>query len=258
MLRRRSIATVSVIVGALGGCATGPGEHGSSGETPADDQPLDLAIDALDIVHGALRLTATMVDGAADLSVRLGGSCEHREVGGGLSTPSTLVWSLGDSEVAEAIGCGLAVRARLRDRDGSVNKVANLDVTVDVAAEADNPEDGPQLQTFLTSELGLYVVFAPVTRRARLITGDSILEGAWVDSEHGGPAGGDDSRQFVVPWVDFARSVLRRRPLHLDGSSFVTSLSVGGTSLPGEPPESGPSTQDPAENATPEELPEEG
>jgi hypothetical protein len=257
MIRRRSLAMVSAIVGALSGCATGPGEHGPPGETSVEDQPLDMAIDALDIVHGALRLTATMVDGAADLSVRLGGSCDHREVGGGLSTPSTLVWSLGDSEVAEAIGCGLVVRARLRDGDRSVNKVAQLEVAVDMTAEADNAEDGPQLQTFLMSEFGLQVVFAPVARGARLITGDSILEAARAESEEVEPAADDDTRQFVVPWIDFARSVLRRRPLQLDGSSFVTSLSVGGTSLQGERPDSHTPPQEPGEIAS-EDLPEEG
>jgi hypothetical protein len=253
---RRSLATVSLIVGALGGCATRPGEPDLSEEPPAEDQPLDIAVDSLDIVHGALRLSATMVDGAADLSVRLGGTCEHREVGGGLSTRSTLVWSLSDHDVAEAIGCGLLVRTHVRDPTRYVNKVAELEVTVEMAADVDNAEDGPQLQSLMTSEPGISVMFAPVTRGARLVTGDSILQAAQPESEEA-PAASGDTRQFLVPRIDFARSVLRKRPLHLDGSSFVTSLSVGGTSLENEPSAAAPSTQDPDENA-PEPPPEEG
>jgi hypothetical protein len=249
---RRSLATVSLVVGALAGCAARPEVLDPSEETPAEDQPLDIAIDALDIVHGALRLSATMVDGAADLSVRLGGDCEHREVGGGLSTRSTLVWSLSDHDVAEAIACGLVVRARVRDPTRYVNKVAELEVAVDMAADADNAEDGPQLQGLTMSESGIGVAFAPVTRSARLITGDSILQAVQPESEDDELAA-SDARQFIVPRIDFARSVLRRRPLNLDGSSFVPSLSVGGTSIESEPSGSNPSPQEPAENA-----PEEG
>lgn len=249
---RRSIATVSLVVGALGGCAARPEVPDPSQETPAEDQPLDIAIDALDIVHGALRLSATMVDGAADSSVRLGGDCEHREVGGGLSTRSTLVWSLGDRDVAEAIACGLVVRARVRDPTRYVNKVAELQVEVDMGADVDNAEDGPQLQGLTMSESGIGVVFSAVTRGARLITGDSILQAVPPEPQDDDLAAGD-ARQFMVPRIDFARSVLRRRPVHVEGSSFVTSLSVGGTSIESEPPGSNPSPPGPAENA-----PEEG
>ncbi len=166
----------------------------------------------------------------------MGRAAEHREVGGGLSTLSTFVWAIGDNDVAEALGCGLLVRARVRDGARHVNKVAELAVTVDVAAQdPENPEDGPQLQTVTMSETGVSVVFAPVTRSAHLTTGDSILEAAAPESEETDAAPGDDTGRFTVPCIDFARSVLRGRPLYLAGSSFATSLSVGGTSLQGEP-----------------------
>jgi hypothetical protein len=228
---RGSLATGSLIVCAMGGCAAHPGEE----ELPAKDQPLDISVDSLDVVHGALRVGATMVDGAADVSVRLGGDCEHREVGGGLSTLSTLVWALGDNDVAEAIGCGLVVRARVRDGVRSVNKVAELGVAVEMVAEEENAEDGPRLQTVATSEIGVSVVFASVARGARLTTGDSILEAAPPESEEKLPGASDDTGRFTVPRIDVARSILRGRPLYLDGSSFAISLSVGGTSLRGEP-----------------------
>ena len=138
---RGSFATMSLCVGALSGCAARAGAAETA--APVEDQPLGITVDALDVVHGALRISATMVDGAADVSVRLGGDCEPREVGGGLSTLSTLVWSLGDREVAAAIGCGLAVRARVRDGADWVNKVGELAVAVDLAAqEGQNPTTG--------------------------------------------------------------------------------------------------------------------
>jgi len=233
---RGALATLSLIVGAAG-CAAPAGDDPPE-EAPAADQPLDLTIDSLDVVHGALRVSATMVDGAADVSVRLGGECEHREVGGGLSTLSTLVWSLGDSEVAEATSCGLVVRARVREGTRYVNKVADLEVTVDMGAQAENPDDGPQLQAVAPSELGVSAVFSPVTRGARLTTGDSVLEAALPGAGDGDPAPGDVAGRFTIPRIDFARSVLRGRPLSLEGSLFATSLSVGGTSLQTEAPPS--------------------
>jgi hypothetical protein len=254
---RGSLATISLVLCAIGGCAA-PAGGDPSGETPAEDEPLDLAVDSLDIVHGALRLTATMMDGSADVSVRLGSDCDHREVGGGVSTRSTLVWSLGDDDVADAIGCGLVVRARVRDGTRHVNKVAELGVTVDMAAvEVASAEDGPQLQSVATSELGIGVVFASVTGSARLTTGDSILQAAPPDSEDEDPAAGDNTGRFTVPRIDFARSVLRGWLLHLDGSSFVTSLSVGGTSLPSEPQGPDEPQAEPQETP-PEDPPEEG
>jgi hypothetical protein len=236
---RGSLATAWVIVGAVGGCAAYPPQEGSSEEAPAKDQPLDITVDSLDIVHGALRISATMVDGAADVSVRLGGDCEPREVGGGLSTLSTLVWALGDGEIAEAIGCGLVVRARVRDGSSAryVNRVASLGVAVEIAPqESDSAGDSPRLQTVSASNLGVSVVFAPVDPGARLRTGDSILEAAAPESEED-PAGGDDTGRFTVPRIDFARCVLRGRALYLDGAFFAASLSVGGASVQAEPPE---------------------
>ena len=231
---RGSLATISLIVCAMGGCAARGEQEDPSEETPAEEEPLDVTVDSLDIAHGALRISATMVDGAADVSVRLGGDCEHREVGGGLSTLSTFVWSLGDADIAAAIGCGLLVRARVRDGARYVHKVAELPVAVDVAPQERNGDEGPQLKEVARSELGIGLAFAPVTRSARLTAGDSILEATRPDGEDD-PAEDDSTGRFTVSCVDFARSVLRGRPLYLDGASFVTSLSVGTASLQGEP-----------------------
>jgi hypothetical protein len=228
---RGSLATASVILGAMSACAAQPGEEGP-GEPLDVSEPLDLTVDSVDIVHGALRVTATMVGGSADVSVRLGGDCDHREVGGGLSTLSTLVWALGDKDVAEAIRCGLVVRARVREGTRYVKKLAELAVTVDVAAQdPENTEGAPQLQSVTTSDTGVVVVFAPVPRGARLKTADSILEAAPPEPDESVPTDGDDTGRFTVARADFARCVLGGRALTIDGASFATSVSVGGTSL---------------------------
>ena len=233
-----ALAAVLLTVRAMGGCAAGTAETDAADEAPPDE-PLDITVDSVDVAHGALRVGATMVDGAADVSVRLGGDCEHREVGGGLSTLSTLVWSLGDRDVAAAIGCGLVVRARVRDGTRIVNKVAEVDVTVDVAAEeGQNADDAPRVQSIGSSTDGVHVVFSSVARSARLTTGDSILEPAAHDLEDEEASTDETSGEFAVPRLDFARSVLRERPLYVDGAAFVTTLSVGGGLLQREPSES--------------------
>lgn len=238
---RSSLATLSLIVGIVGaisGCAAPAGQDDSSREQPARDEPLDITVDSLDVVHGALRLSATMVDGAAGVSVRLGGDCEHREVGGGVSTLSSLVWALGDSDVAQAMGCGLAVRVPVRDRAGYVNKVAELAVAVDLAAlESDDSGDGPRLQTVTASKAAVSLVFSSVRRGARLVTCDSALEAAAPESEDDSAAADDGTSQFFVPPIDLARAILRRRALILEGASFAPSLSVGGAPLQSDAPQ---------------------
>ncbi len=243
MKLRDSFATASLIACAIGGCAAQTEADDPAADAPAEDEPLDMTVDSLDIVHGALRLTATMVDGAADVSVRTGGDCEHREIGGGISTLSRLVWSFGDKDLAAVLGCGLTVRARVQDGAGVVNKVAELGLVADIAAADNGGEGTPLVQSVATSEAGVVAVFAPVTPGTRLATGDSLLvaESALSDdavSEDGKSAGAEKdaipTSRFTVPALDFVRSVLRGRPLTLDGSSFVTSLSVGSTSISGD------------------------
>lgn len=231
-----SLATILLIVGATDGCAARAGEDGAPEQLAAEDEPLGITVDSLDVVHGALRLRASMVDGAADVTVRLGGDCEPREVGGGLSTRSTLVWLFGETDVADAIGCGLVVRARLRDGARSLTKRAELGVLVDVAAlDVGDANDGPQLQAITTSRGGVGITFARVSRGARLTTRDSILEAESHDSEEEERASRQHTGRFTVPQIDFARSVLSGRRLSLDGLCFVTSLSVGGQAIQVEP-----------------------
>lgn len=229
---RGSLATAWLLMIPLGGCAAPTAEEAAPQEAPVAEEPLDMTVEALDVVHGALRLSVTMVDGAADVSVRLAGPCEKREIGGGLSTRSTLVWSLGDGDLAEAIRCGLLLRARVREGVRAVDRIAELGVAVDVsAAEGENSDEGPQVQAVSTSDLGVSLVFTQVGRSARLVAGNSVLEASPPESDEDASSTSDGTGQFTVPPLDFARSVLGGRHLHLDGSSFVAALSVGGVSL---------------------------
>ncbi len=178
---RGTFATASLIATLTAGCAAevGTGEVGAerpSEQTLASDEPLEVAVDSLDVVHGALRISATMVDGSADVSVRLGGDCKHDEVGGGISTLSTLVWALGDDDLAAAIACGLTVRARVRDGRRYVNKVADLAVAIDLEAqESEDTEDAPRLQIVTMSAAGVSAdELASSVLKGRLL----VLDGA--------------------------------------------------------------------------------
>jgi hypothetical protein len=232
-------AAALVLLVATANCATPTGEDKAAGSE--QEFPLDLAIDHVDISHGALRLRATMVGGAADVAVTLGDACERREVGGGISTPSTLVWALRQNDLADALGCGLVVRAYVRTQTGYATKTASLSVAPDVVASSsqgsedgesaeqsqEGSQEGPRLQEFSSASTGVSILFASVSPRAHLLAGDSLIGPTLSDEEDPG----DDTRRFDVPHDDFARSVIMRRPLVLDGASFETSLSVGGTVL---------------------------
>ncbi len=244
---RGSLAGAWLALCALAGCTGQAGIEASPEEPPPREAPLAIQVDTLEVVHGALRVEATMVDGAADVAVTLGGRCEHREVGGGVSTPSLMIWSLGDGDVGEAIRCGLTVRARARDALGAVTKVADLGVDVSMQAEGDNADDAPQLQAVTMADDGIAVDFSAVTPAARLTTGDSILAAAAGDAGGGETPADGSSARFVVPRLDFARSVLRGRALSIDGAAFATSLSVGGMGVETEPVEVEEATEDESE-----------
>lgn len=233
MQGRGSLTAASLVECSLVGCAPPDARDEVPYEAPVVE-PLDVTIDAIDVVHGGLRVRATMVDGAADVSMRLAGDCAHRPVGGGMATRWAIVWSLSTPEVADAISCGLEVHAFGRDGARSVDKVATLGVGVEVSAEPrEDDENGPQLQELGTSSLGVDLAFRSAGRGARLTTVDSILVSPLPEDDD---ETDDDTARFTVPLSDFARSVLGGRPLYVAGWAFATSVSVGGTSLSVEEP----------------------
>jgi hypothetical protein len=221
---RGSLAAMAIAVGAMA-CAAPTADDGEV-EPPAEEQPLDITVDAVEVVHGALRLSATMTDGAADVSVHLGAQCDRREIGGGVSTPSTLVWSLGEEDLAAAVRCGLQVRARGREGRRRVDRIADLPVTPSMDPADENAQDGPQIQWYAASDGGVLLVFVSTAPGDRLDTHDDALEAT---SDDGGVA------RFLMPEIDFARSLLRGDEAHVGGSTFEPALAVGGTyaSLPG-------------------------
>jgi hypothetical protein len=255
MNTRGSLVAASLALAWMGGCAAPPDSEDATEGTTVEDLPLDITVDSLDVVHGALRIIATMVDGAADVSVMLGGECEHAEVGGGISTLSTLVWALGESDVANAIRCGLVVRARVHEGGHEVTKSAELNVGFDLVLSASElTEDPPQPMSLVGSPTGITIRFSQVTRSARLTTGDSILSPERPDTDEDLEAS-PNAAEFVVPRADFARSVVRKRRFSLEGVPFQPLVSVGSVLLQDDCSDSlGP--DEPEEEAPPEPGPE--
>jgi hypothetical protein len=145
-MRASRLAAAAVLFAATSACAS-PGAEGETDEEPEREVPLELAVDSVDIVHGALRVIATMTDGSADVSVRLGGDCDQHETGGGLSTTSTLAWTFGEDDLADAIDCGLVVRARVRTGRRYVTKRTDLAVSASVTPSAAEPTDSTEEDT---------------------------------------------------------------------------------------------------------------
>ena len=233
---RGMAARASALLAAAVSCATlSCAPQGTEDEGAATalepELALDLSVDRVDISHGALRVTATMVDGAADLSVRLADGCGGREVGGGISTLSTIVWTFGAADLADMLGCDLVVRARVRSERGYVTKAATLSVGVDTSVAGEPESEPPQAIEYGLSTEAVSITFRPVKPGAKLSAGDSLIEPAPIDGEER-PG---DARTFDIPCGDFARSLILRRPLMLDGVPFDTSLSVGGTALEPDP-----------------------
>ncbi|HEX3769929.1 MAG TPA: hypothetical protein VHV30_03645 [Polyangiaceae bacterium] len=207
-LRRTPLAT-SLVVCLLCGCAGPVGVDAPDEEPPAPDEPLTMTVDAVDLSHGALRFFGTMDDGSADLTVQLGGDCEHREIGGGFATATGFVWSLSDTDLVDALPCNLRVRARAREGSRVVHKVADLAVALDMIAV--DTDRGPQV-------------------RAIGVDGDAVNVGV---STEGGDDG--DLDRFAIPLGEFARTVVLGRRPRLDGAEFYAWASIGAVAMEVQP-----------------------
>jgi hypothetical protein len=200
MLCRGLAAGALALLAATVGCVAGEGDDEATVEAP-EELPLDLTIDKLDIAHGALRLSATMSEGSADVSLLLGEACGSAEVGRGMANRSTFVWALAEDEVALAMKCDLVVRARVVTETGMLVKAASLSVLPLVGSSSD--DEGPQLQGTSSSTEGITLAFG--------------------------------SGELAISHSDFAHAIVLQRPLVFEGASFPTSLSVGGVELQIEP-----------------------
>jgi|SRR5580658_1817182 hypothetical protein len=177
-------------------CMAGEGGDEATVEAPKEP-PLDLTIDKLDIAHGALRMSATMREGSADVSLLVGEACGSAEIGRGMANRSTFVWALAEDELALAIKCDLVVRARVLTETGMVVKAASLFVSPIVGSSG--ADEGPQLQATSSSAEGITLAFG--------------------------------SGELAISQLDFARAVVLQRPFLFEGASFPASLSVGGVEL---------------------------
>jgi hypothetical protein len=189
---RGAAAAVSLAWCAMFGCASPLDGEADREEPPVADEPLDVSVESIDVLHHALRISATMVDGGADVSVRLGGRCAHREIGGGTSTRSTFVWRLGEADLAGVIECGLLVVALVRDGGRILKKTAELEVAAELRPESDSTEAQDDGEEEANPDVG--------------------------------------SAATTVP-IEIAQSLLGRRPLVIGGTPFIVWLSVGGTSM---------------------------
>jgi hypothetical protein len=143
MNARQWAAARFVVLAATTHCAMAARGSPSDPESaPEDEVPLELSVSSADIVHGGLRVTATMQEGSADLAIVLGSDCEHREVGGGITTASAFTWILGPDDLAAALRCNLLAIAHTRDATGRHMKTASLPVDAEVVSlEEDGVSD---------------------------------------------------------------------------------------------------------------------
>jgi hypothetical protein len=219
--------------------------------------PLDLTVDRVELVHGAVRLSATMVDGSADVSVLLGDACDRREVGRGMATRSNLVWAFAESEIAEGLACDLVVVARVHTPAEVVVKELSLAVSpiVTAAEGAGAADDGPQLGNASCAAEGIQFSFTAVPRWARLSVGDSLVEATQTEAPDEEEQQPPDTAEFVATYPDFSRAVLTRRAVSLAGVSFPASLSLGGMALdePTQGDQGGGATRDESAGSAPDE-----
>jgi|HubBroStandDraft_1064217.scaffolds.fasta_scaffold141585_1 hypothetical protein len=135
MLNRGLTVAALGLFAATMGCAAGGIDEDSTAE-PAADEPLDLTIDRVDVAHGALRLSASMIDGSADVSLSAGPPCGGGELGRGMATRSGFVWALAEDELALALTCDLVVHARVTTAAGLLVKSISLPVAAGVASSS--------------------------------------------------------------------------------------------------------------------------
>jgi hypothetical protein len=154
MNARQWAAARFVVLAATTHCAmAASGSVHDPESAPEDEAALDLSVSRVDIVHGGLRVSGTMQDGSADLSIVLGPACERREIGGGIATLSAFTWTFGPDDLAAALRCNLIAIAHTRDATGRHAKTASLAVAADVVSLG---EDGVP-DTNAASALGVEI-----------------------------------------------------------------------------------------------------
>ncbi len=125
------------------GCAAGAEERvETEGVDDVEASPLEITVERVEVVHGALRVRGEMADGSADVWWSLGDACDGREVGRGFATRASFTWMLDEGELADALACGLVVRARTRSGARRRIETAVLPVAASLSARVEGGE-GP-------------------------------------------------------------------------------------------------------------------
>jgi hypothetical protein len=143
-----------------------------------------------------------MGEGSPEISVWLPPECGGLEIGRGVATRRTFVWTLSTDELGHALHCGLVVRAaKVHTDHGLVRKVATLAVSPDISTDA------------------------PI--RAFIYQGERVEMHA---------RRGDKRIVYALAYPDLARLVVLQRPAFVSAAGappvlVMATLSVGGVEI---------------------------
>ncbi len=236
------LGALAAICFASAACAapTNDGMSGAPPPPPEIEEALSMSVEAIDVRHGSLRIEASMLDGAADVSMWLGSTCEQREVGRGIATRSSFAWSLSRDEIARVIECSLVVRVHAVDDEGR-RVLRTAELPVGVVLQSDGAEESRIAeQEALGSSTRL--VFHSRKRAPRLHVAGSVI-----GAEDGEPSTrGIYKSAFIVGNDDLARSMVGRRRLTiLGGEHYLATITVGNMVLDVSEPEPPPPPEQP-------------
>lgn len=257
MLDRAALAALAAVF--VVGCnPPSADDEGAPAQAHEVDTDLEIEVDGVTSFRGGVRLTATMVDGSADVSIVLADSCheEHEghgahagaaggedgarpagdlpevPIGRGFATRSRVVWSFTADELAVAYKCDLFVRAHGVDPElGRVRRTAKLEVMLGVdghpTTDGDAPDDerAPALHAQTIENDDIRLDFVNLGASARVVAGRTIV----------GPTMEDDQARFTIPLEAVAYAAVSRGFIEVSGGlRFATTLRIGSASLDDE------------------------
>ena len=225
------------------GCAATSNENQDAPPLPPPEveEPLELTVDDLALRNGTLRISATMTDGSADVSMWLGEGegCQTHEVGHGFATRAGFTWALSADDVTRALECGLVVNAHGVNEDGDrVKKVAALEVAPSVV---DDETMTVALVSTVSDRKTMTLRFASTVAATHLHIAGTVI-GAEDEPPEEQPERTKVKRRgrvlrkmfqrsFVVDNDDIAASMLHRRRLSVLGEHFLATITIGGVTL---------------------------
>lgn len=227
---------------ATAGCAATSNDNQEAPPPPPPEmeEPLELTVDDLALRNGTLRISATMTDGSADVSMWLGDACDPHEVGHGFATRAGFTWALSADDVTRAFECGLVVNAHGVNEDGErVKKIASLDVSPQVV---EDETDVVHLVSTVSEGKTITLRFSsPVPPTHLHIAGTVVgaedepppeeLPEPQKILRRRGRRKPLFQRSFIVDNDDLAASMLHRRRLSVSGEHFLATVTIGNVTL---------------------------